>query len=603
VDVNVFKPAPEQVTDHVLFVGGLNRSEVHKGLDVLLTAMVQLRQDGRTIRLNIAGTGNRLPHYEQRAQTLGIAGQVRFLGRLTGADLVDAYTGAAVIALPTRNDSFPMVLVEAMACGLPVVSTKVGGIPELVQDETHGILVDPGHPTAFVDALRRILDDPRLGARMGRAGREKVVRTQSWARQAGRTNAIFESVLEGRPGEGTHRLAVVIPHFAPKIGGAERYAAEIAKSFNRKQGYDVTVFTSKSRGRSVVEVLDGLTVFRLSQWFTVSNTPISPMWPRKLRRAMTDNRIDLVNVHTPVPFMAESAALACRDRPLVVTYHTGSMVKNKWSVDWLIRLYERRVLPRLLRRADAVVAVSPSVRERLRPHAGPKTELVTPAVDTDVFLPELSGGQTEQAPTILFVGRIERSSASKGIDHLIKAFHLVHRELPAAQLVLVGGGDAVDDHRRAAASLGISDSVTFRGVLSGKALVEANQQSSLLALPSTTETESFGMSIIEAMACKKPVVASDVGGIPSVVDHGSDGLLVPPGDAEGLASACLEILRTPGLAAAMGEAGYRKVMELYTWPSRIDRYEEIFNAIIGSDSNSVARHGRTPSQPRTGGRS
>jgi glycosyltransferase involved in cell wall biosynthesis len=105
------------------------------------------------------------------------------------------------------------------------------------------------------------------------------------------------------------------------------------------------------------------------------------------------------------------------------------------------------------------------------------------------------------------------------------------------------------------------------------------------------------------MACKKPVVASDVGGIPSVVDHGSDGLLVPPGDAEGLASACLEILRTPGLAAAMGEAGYRKVMELYTWPSRIDRYEEIFSAIIGSDSNTVARHGRTPSQPRTGGRS
>jgi glycosyltransferase involved in cell wall biosynthesis len=99
------------------------------------------------------------------------------------------------------------------------------------------------------------------------------------------------------------------------------------------------------------------------------------------------------------------------------------------------------------------------------------------------------------------------------------------------------------------------------------------------------------------------VVASNVGGIPCVVDHGSDGLLVPPGDAEVLASACLEILRTPELAAAMGETGYRKIMEFYTWPSRIDRYEEIFDSIMGSDSNTIARHGIMPSHPRTWSRS
>ena len=78
-----------------------------------------------------------------------------------------------------------------------------------------------------------------------------------------------------------------------------------------------------------MEVQEGLTVFRFSRWARVSNTPVNPLWPWYLGRAMADNRIDVVNAHTPVPFMAEAAALASKHRPLVVTYHAGSMVKGE----------------------------------------------------------------------------------------------------------------------------------------------------------------------------------------------------------------------------------------------------------------------------------
>jgi rhamnosyl/mannosyltransferase len=182
-------------------------------------------------------------------------------------------------------------------------------------------------------------------------------------------------------------------------------------------------------------------------------------------------------------------------------------------------------------------------------------------------------------PTVLYVGRIERASAEKGIRHLLEAFALVHAELPEAQLVLVGGGDAIEEHRRSAAALGILDAVAFRGTLSLAALVKAYQAASVVVLPSTTDSESFGMVLIEAMACAKPVIGSDVGGIPFVIDNGRDGYLVPPADASALAGACLEILRRPDLAAALGERGHRKVKDRFTWRIQIDKYRAILEAL------------------------
>ena len=205
--------------------------------------------------------------------------------------------------------------------------------------------------------------------------------------------------------------------------------------------------------------------------------------------------------------------------------------------------------------------------------------MVLPGVDTDTFVPAEPGDLNVRPPTVLFVGRLDRASAWKGIDHLLNAFVLVLRELPDAELVLVGGGDALEDHRHAAASLGILANVRFLGVLEGSALVQAYQQATVVVLPSTSEAEAYGMSLIEAMACKKPVIGSNIGGIPFVIDDGVDGLLVAPGDHQELASACLEVLRSPALAAEMGERGWMKVQSL-SWQSRVEQYQEIFATVL-----------------------
>jgi glycosyltransferase involved in cell wall biosynthesis len=201
VDTDLFHPARVPALNRVLFVAGLTRAHTHKGLDALLPAIAELRTRRPALTLDVVGSGNDLGRYEELARSLAIDQHVRFLGRLAGERLARAYRDASVLALPTRNDSFPMVLLEALASGIPVVSTRVGGIPELVEDGRHGYLVEPGDDPAFTDRLGRILDDPALAAELGAEGRQKVLGAYTWSRRAAETNAIFEALLAGRAGD------------------------------------------------------------------------------------------------------------------------------------------------------------------------------------------------------------------------------------------------------------------------------------------------------------------------------------------------------------------------------------------------------------------
>jgi glycosyltransferase involved in cell wall biosynthesis len=182
----------------VLFVSALSRAHAFKGLDTLLEAFAVLRAVRPHLRLEVVGSGDDLPRYRDRCRTLGIESSVRFRGWLSGLDLAKGYRDATVVALPTRNESFPTVLLEAMSSAVPVVATTVGGIPELVDNGRTGFLIDPGDAAGLTDCLAQIIDDPDTAARFGEAGRDEVVRSHTWDRQADRTNDLFESVLRDR---------------------------------------------------------------------------------------------------------------------------------------------------------------------------------------------------------------------------------------------------------------------------------------------------------------------------------------------------------------------------------------------------------------------
>ncbi|HXG41033.1 MAG TPA: glycosyltransferase [Candidatus Limnocylindrales bacterium] len=161
----------------VLAVGQLQEK---KGLRYLVEACRVLADRGRRFRCEIVGDGPVRAALERRIDELGLAACVTLAGRLSYPEVVARYREAAVFALPSivtpegDRDGIPNVILEAMAAGVPVVSTPVSGIPEVVRDGGTGLLVPERDPTALADAIERLLDDEALADRLGHAGQAFV---------------------------------------------------------------------------------------------------------------------------------------------------------------------------------------------------------------------------------------------------------------------------------------------------------------------------------------------------------------------------------------------------------------------------------------------
>ena len=181
---------------HVLFVG---RLAPEKGLLVLLDAFAAAWQTHPDARLTLVGDGSDRLSIEARVRALGLEPYVSFTGYLGQADVAVKLAEADIFALPSFAEGLPVVLMEAMASRLPVVTTRIAGVGELVEDGVSGCLVPPGDGTGFADALRAVMADPVRSQTMGGAGRATVCAEFDSFTEARRLQALFEGeVRAGR---------------------------------------------------------------------------------------------------------------------------------------------------------------------------------------------------------------------------------------------------------------------------------------------------------------------------------------------------------------------------------------------------------------------
>ena len=371
-------------------------------------------------------------------------------------------------------------------------------------------------------------------------------------------------------------VAFVTAYYPPHMGGVENYVARVAGALAQVDDLEPVVITTRDSGwRTTVDVEGGVKVVRLRAWLKVSNSPISPLWPVQVRRWLRKTGAQVVNAHAPVPGLADVAVAVSGRRRTVLTYHAGTMrkgVPGTAIADRVIARYEKHVLPRLFKAVDVPVPVGPSSLAA----AVPGAVLITPGVDIERFTP---GPPASTRPRdIVYVGRMDKTSAWKGVDVLLRAFALLG-DLPEVRLRLVGSGDALPGYLELARELGVADRVEAVGALGGNALVEAMQQAAVMVLASTTDAECAGTVLMEGMACATPIVASDVGSLAYVVRDGVAGTIVEPSNPEALAKACRTVLGDGELADRMGAAGRERAVGEFAWPLLIERYISLFRSI------------------------
>jgi glycosyltransferase involved in cell wall biosynthesis len=304
---------------------------------------------------------------------------------------------------------------------------------------------------------------------------------------------------------------------------------------------------------------------------------------RALTRLLRRERIELVHAHWILPngYIAARAARRAGAR-YAVTLHGSDVFMAERSPLF------GRLARRALRDAAYVTSCSDELRGRLlrvggAEHAA-KVHLV--ANGTDPLPVGAGGGRWRErlgiapgAPLVVAAGRLVDK---KGFDVLLEAAPVLRRRWPAARIVIGGGGDLLAPLRDRARALEVADMVSFTGGLSHPEMLELIAAADLFVMPSVRDrrgnVDGLPVVVLEAMAASKPVVASDVSGLPLAVQHGATGLLVPERDPQALAEAMAGLLADPARARRLGEAGRRRVEEELNWSEIARQHDELLRA-------------------------
>jgi glycosyltransferase involved in cell wall biosynthesis len=199
VDHTVFQPRPEVKPVPGRLMVTSSSDVPMKGLVPLLEAVAKLRTE-RPVELTVIGRPRAGGRVDRAIERLGLRDAVRCVSGISDEDLARQYGEAEVAVVPSLYEGFSLPAVEAMACGVPLVATTGGALPEVVgrQGET-GLLVPPNDPSALAAAITRLLDDPELRARLGEAGRRRVLHRFTWQVTARGTAECYAAVMAGRP--------------------------------------------------------------------------------------------------------------------------------------------------------------------------------------------------------------------------------------------------------------------------------------------------------------------------------------------------------------------------------------------------------------------
>ena len=197
VDIHRFHPDLSPAEWDLFFLSVLDRYHHYKGLDTLLSAIAVVRREHPGVKVLIGGTGDLLHHYQDMAHNLGIGDNVRFAGHIPNDSLQRCYSRSRMCVLPSSDptlEGFGMVTLEAMACGIPVITTPVSGVAHEIERSGAGILVGPEDQEMLAGAIIDLLHDEKKAGAMGQAGRDLVVTQYSWERIAAEIEGIYREI-------------------------------------------------------------------------------------------------------------------------------------------------------------------------------------------------------------------------------------------------------------------------------------------------------------------------------------------------------------------------------------------------------------------------
>lgn len=374
--------------------------------------------------------------------------------------------------------------------------------------------------------------------------------------------------------------------FPPGVGGAETYAYELARGLGAR-GHEVDMYTQYPLELDDgFDVHENVSVRRLTKARKALVTFETLYFSLSARRRVAFDEYDIIHgTLMPPSTIGLVGKRSVDDTPIVVTSH-GTSIDETMAVDpqrlgdYLLKFafYPlNAVLDAIAgRRADAIIAISDHVRDRLIDTYGfppDRVSVIPHGVDTERFRPR-DGHHPAVDPdalSLLYLGRLD---PRKGIDLLLRS--LQRSKYPDVELIVGGTGRHAARLQRLVTEAGITNQVRFLGHVPEAELPDLYSAADLVVLPS--RYEGYGLVLLEAMACGTPVIGTDAGGIPQVIDDGETGFVVER-DETALANAIDAVRAEPQRIQALGDAA-RAAAQRRDWMNQIPKVERLYRRCL-----------------------
>lgn len=355
------------------------------------------------------------------------------------------------------------------------------------------------------------------------------------------------------------KIAILIPCFLPKWFGGTEVATYHLAGHLAKRGHEVYVITPLDEGLPEESYENGFHIHRLPKIAT--SFPGGIIFWGDIVRAIQRIGPDIVHaqsLNSGIPALFSNKLLKI---PYVV-YGRGLDV---YHPEWYVKLTAKAVL----KNAGVAIALTEDMKKVMQAMYSRDVAVVPNGID----LVEDSARQREaesHGKRALFVGRL---SSVKGIQYLLGAMSIVHREIPEAKLTLVGDGEERERLEHLTDYLGIRECIEFVGAVPHERVQDYMHHADVLVLPSLSE--GFPVTILEAMANGLPVVATCVGGVPEIIENNVNGYLVETENQKEVAEALLKLLRDEQLRKRIS-GNNRGKAERYRWDKVAATLEEIY---------------------------
>ena len=541
-------------------------------------------------RFVIAGEGELMASLRAMAKELGIADAVSFIGRCER--IAELLAVSDVCALSSTAEGFSNSILEYMAAGRPVVATDVGGAREAIVDGETGYLVPSDDDEQMANRIIALLQDPERARAMGRQGSQVIETKFSGARQLEKTQQLYDLVLAGvnaktRRANRTARVSVAGLDVNGNPGRASR-ASAIPKTENGAKPVRVLIVAPSLDilGGQAVQAARLLARLEQEPTLKVSFLPVNPRLPGPLRKLQSIKYVrtvvtsllywflllsrvrnhDVIHVFSasylsfvlaPTPAILVSKLYGKR---IVLNYRSGE------AEDHLQR-WRRTAIP-TIRMVDEI-AVPSGYLVDVFARFGLSARAIFNFVETDRFRYR---ERSSLRPVFLSNRNLE---PLYNVGCAIRAFAIIQQRFPDARLVVAGDGSQRADLESLALELNLRN-IDFAGRIQPDQMHELAGAADIYL--NSSDIDNMPGSIIEAFALGLPVVTTEAGGIPYIVNNEMTGLLVKLGDHQGIADSASRLLEDDDLAQRI-TSNARLECRKYSWKSVRNEWLKLYHEL------------------------